>query len=226
MATKLGVLLIGQTPNKPYETFFRSCLPEEIDIEMVGALDGLGFEEVLSLKPKAGEEVLFTRVGENIPVNLSAHQVHSRMQNKLEELDSRGVSAIAVVCTGDFSFLHSETPLLFPGILLSNNVYSIASKQMPIGVMLPLVEQIGTNLSKKWYREGITASFAAASPQSHPGVIAKAATSLKEQGARLIVLDCMAYTSKEKDVIRSATGCMVIAARTLLGNILRELFQD
>jgi protein AroM len=97
---------------------------------------------------------------------------------------------------------------------------------MPIGVMLPLVEQIGTNLSKKWYREGITASFAAASPQSHPGVIAKAATSLKEQGARLIVLDCMAYTSKEKDVIRSATGCMVIAARTLLGNILRELFQD
>lgn len=226
MAAKLGVLLIGQTPNDPYQVFFRSCLPNQIGVEMVGALDGLDYDEVNSLKPEAGEETLFTRVGDNIPVTLSAHQVHSRMQGKLDDLDSRGVSAITVVCTGNFSFLHSETPLIFPGILLSSIVYSIASNKMPIGVMLPLVEQIGANLSKKWYREGITASFAAASPQSHPDVIAKAANNLKEQGAKLIVLDCMAYTSEDKEIIRSATGCMVIAARTLLGNIVRELFMD
>jgi len=225
VSIKLGVLLIGQTPNDFYQAFFRTCLPDSIRIEMAGVLDGLSVDEVLSLESEAENEVLFTRVGKNIPVVLPVHQVHSRMQGKVEELNARGVTAVIIACTRDFSFLNSSTPLIFPGRLLRNNVFAIARETIPIGVILPLEKQIETNLRKFWCREGIRACFAAASPGDHPGEVVKAAKRLKEKGAKLIVLDCMAYSSEEKAFVRQETDCMVILARTLLGSILKNLFE-
>lgn len=223
MVLSLGVLLIGQTPDVRYERFFRSCLPKGAELSLAGALDGLSVEDILTFDRKPGDDVLVTRVGADVPIAVPAHEVHSRMQKKTEELVEKGTSAIAVACTGEFPFLKAPVPLLMPGRLLINAVTAIAGDGKNVGVIVPLEEQIPM-LSARWMNRGIQAFFEAADPFGDRGLVAKAARSLGEKGVSLIALDCMAYDATARQMASDASGCLALAARTWLGRTVMELF--
>lgn len=223
MSFSLGVLLIGQTPDVRYERFFRSCLPEAAKLYLAGGLDGLSVEEILGFDRKPGDDVLVTRVGADVPVAVPAYEVHSRMQQKAEALVEKGVSAIAVACTGEFPFLEVPVPLLMPGRLLVNTVTAVSGKGKALGVIVPLEEQIPM-LSARWTKLGIQASFEAADPFGERDLVAKAARRLREKGVNLIALDCMAYDATARQMASNASGCLALAARTWLARAVMELF--
>lgn len=223
MSFSLGVLLIGQAPDARYERFFKSCLPEDAGLILAGALDGLSVEEILAFDRKPGDDVLVTRVGTDIPVAVPAHEIHSRMQGKAAELVKKGVSAIAVACTGEFPFLEAPVPILLPGGLLIGTVAALAGSRECVGVIVPLEEQIPM-LSTRWKNLGIQASFEAADPFGDKELVAKAAMRLGEKGASLIAMDCMAYDAKARQIASDASGCLALAARTWLGRAVMELF--
>lgn len=224
MSFSLGVLLIGQTPDVRYEKFFRSCLPEDAELFLAGALDGLPVEEILAFDRKPEDDVLVTRLDADMPVAVPVHEVHSRMQQKAEALVEKGVSAIAVACTGEFPFLEVPVPLLMPGRLLVNTVTALAGGcAKTVGVIVPLEEQIPM-LSARWKNWGIQASFEAADPFGGRDLVAKAAMRLGRKGVSLIALDCMAYDATARQMASDASGCLTMAARTWLGRAVMELF--
>jgi len=222
MSFSLGVLLIGQTPDVRYERFFRSCLPEDAELSLAGALDGVPVKEILAFDRKPGEEVLVTRVGAERPVAVPVPEIHSRMREKATELVAKGASVIVVACTGDFPFPEIPVPLLLPGRLLVNTVAALVGSRKTIGVIVPLEEQVPM-LAERWEKLGIQAYFEAADPFGDRDLITKAAMRLSRKGAMLIALDCMAYDATTRQLVHKASGCLTLAARTLLGRAVMEL---
>ena len=223
MSFSLGVLLIGQAPDARYERFFKSCLPAEAGLILAGALDDVPVEEILAFDRKPGDDVLVTRVGADIPVAVPAHEIHTRMQGKASELVKKGASAIAVACTGEFPLLEAPVPFLLPGGLLINTVAALAGSRKSVGVIVPLEEQVPM-LSARWKDRGIQASFEAADPFGDKDLVKKAAMRLREKGASLIAMDCMAYDAEARQMASDASGCLALAARTWLGRAVMELF--
>ena len=52
---KVGLLTIGQSPREDIVSEIKPLLDSRIEILEKGLLDGLSFEEIKRLKPKAGE---------------------------------------------------------------------------------------------------------------------------------------------------------------------------
>ena len=78
-------------------------------------------------------------------------------------------------------------------------------------------------LRRKWKSKGISLVMTAANPYGESKAFEGAATLLAKEDVDLIVLDCIGFTPKVKELFRRLTGKPVILPQTNLGRILEEL---
>ena len=140
------------------------------------------------------------------------------MQGELIKLEER-VSAVIMLCTGDFPSIISNKPLIYPDKILSHTVQAILPKGK-LGLVVPLEEQRNT-LTQKWKSTGVEFCVVVASPYEDSD-IKGAAQKLKNQGVELIVLDCMGYNETHKRDAMEGSGLPVLLPRTLTARIVAE----
>lgn len=217
-ATRVGFLTIGQSPRPDMTAPFAAFT--DIDVLEAGALDDLVEEDRGDLQPSAGETTYISKLNTGAAVRISRKVLLPLLAAKLEELGSN-VDAIVLACTGSFPELTSRTPVIYPDQLVSGIVQGL-SFVTHLGLLAPLPEQ-ADHVRKKWQKFPGTISVRTSSPYdgSDP---ADAAIKLKEQGATLIVLDCMGYSPWHRERIRAATGLPVILPQSILAANVRECF--
>ena len=217
---RLGVVVVGQSPRPEIVAQIRPYLGDAVEIDLHGALDGLGRTEVAALAPGTGADTLFTRLpgGEN--VKLSKDAVEARAGAVIERMAEQGTTAMMLCCTGEFPGLTTGR-LVLPSAVLCGIVAGLLPRGR-LGILIPLPEQAET-LCAKWRRPGLEIVAEPLTPGSAAPAIDAAAHRLAAHAPDLIVMDCMSYDQATKDRLRQTLRTPVILAIAAAARIAAEL---
>jgi len=223
----LGVLSIGQSPRTELVDDLRRLLPPGQDVVDAGVLDGLDRAEVDALAPGPGDdEVLTTRLPDGRTAVFAAHEIESRLPAALAKLETE-VDVVLLACTGEFDGVAPTKPLLTPDHLLTAAVVGLGARAAAVGVICPLPEQVEMTHAKfsdtKFAGHRLDLRVGASSPYTGTDdELADVAARLVDDGAELLVLDCMGFTDAHRRVAQTA-GVPVVVARSVVARLVAEL---
>ncbi|QGY28203.1 AroM family protein [Pantoea cypripedii] len=223
MKTSLVTLTIGQSPRSDILPLLQDYLPAG-QVAHAGLLDGLSLAEVeQNYTPAAGEKVLVSRMQDGQQVRLAARQVEQGLQQKIYALEEQGYDTILLLCTGEFGALKTHKALLLePDRIIPPLVGAIVQGHK-VGIVVPVEEQIVEQASK-WRNLGTPPCFAVASPYlAQQADLIEAGLSLQEQGADVVVLDCIGYHQKHRDFLQKMLGIPVLLSNVLVAKLAAEL---
>lgn len=222
--SKIGTVTIGQAPRSDIAPVIDAILPKGTICRHVGVLDGLNDEEIAArFAPIEHEDLLTSKLLNGRAVIMGKPPVKKALQKKIFELEDQGCRIILLLCTGEFEGLHAiDAMLIEPDHVIPPVIHALAGNRT-LGVMVPLIEQAQSEMTK-WKNTGMKLVFAAASPYTaSEEEVKKAAKSLQEQGADVIVLDCMGYQLKHKGWVREVVDLPVFASTDTMVNLLRAM---
>ncbi|MFH8133627.1 AroM family protein [Pantoea osteomyelitidis] len=223
MKKSLITLTIGQTPRSDILPLLLEHLPAE-QIDHAGLLDGLSAEQVAErYAPAAGEKVLVSRLQDGSQVVLSSARIEMGLQEKLLALEEEGYETILLLCTAEFGRLQTQKAVLLePDRIIPPLVAAIVSDHQ-VGIMVAVEEQIRQQ-NNKWRNLSKTPCFAVASPYlPDDEKLVDAALSLQEQGADVVVLDCIGYHQRHRDFLQKLLGIPVLLSNVLVAKLAAEL---
>ena len=223
MKQSLVTLTIGQSPRSDILPLLQDHLPAEL-VAHAGLLDGLTLAEVEQFySPAEGEKVLVSRMTTGEQVRLSGPKVEQGLQRKINALEQQGYDTILLLCTGEFGSLKTEKALLLePDCIIPPLVGAIVQDHK-IGIVVPVAEQIAEQASK-WRNLSSEPCFAVASPYlAQQNDLIEAGLSLQEQGADVVVLDCIGYHQKHRDFLQKMLGIPVLLSNVLVAKLAAEL---
>lgn len=219
---RLGVVLIGQSPEADCEPALRQVLGENVEIVTRGALDGMSRAEIDKLKPADGKDALFTRLPDGAAVTISKRAVTQGAQGQLERFVREGVDATLMFCTGAFKGLKSAGLVIFPSAVLS----AVTAALLPagrLGVLVPLPEQVASAITQ-WSRPDVEVFAEALTPDDPDAkAVDIAAARLAARKPHLVVMDCMGYSIADKERVRRIAGAPTVLAVTLAARVVQEL---
>lgn len=224
---RIGIITIGQSPRSDVIPDFLTTLGFLPSIEQLGLLDGLSCAEISSLSPRSSDEkTLVTRLQNGTEVKISEKYIVERLPKAISMIEARGVDLIVLFCTGELPPVHSNIPILYPSAIIYAVVSSIllsCSKKPRLCIIAPAGEQFPM-LTRKWEGTGCFLLFEALSPYtSKDSEILSCARKVAQLHCDMIVLDCIGFTAKIKQVFLKTTGKPVILPRSLVARVAAEI---
>jgi len=213
----IAAVTIGQSPRDDIVPEMQSLVPGAVWIQ-AGALDGASDEEIARLAPAAGDFPLVTRLADGRAVIVSEASIHSLLEAAVRRVE-QAADVVILLCSGTFS-LACRVPLLLPGRLLTAAARAAAGER-PIAVFTPEASQVGPQ-ELRWRNAGFNAAVYFASPYQ-PADFRLLGTRARDEGADLVVLDCLGYTRRMKAEVAAASGVPVLLVRSLTARIAAEL---
>ena len=223
MTKSLVTLTIGQSPRSDIMPLLTAFLPSD-RTDHVGLLDGLSEAEIAArFAPDAQDKVLVSRLRNGVQVRLATSKVEQGLQAKITALEAEGYDTILLLCTGEFGTLTAKSALLLePDRIIPPLVAAIVQEHQ-VGILVPVEEQIQQQ-ANKWRNLTRRPCFAVASPYIHDNEkLTDAALSLQEQGADVVVLDCVGYNQVHRDFLQKLLGIPVLLSNVLVAKLAAEL---
>lgn len=224
---KLGVLTIGQAPRTDIKPILDAYLPAHLPVVHMGVLDGLDGPAIeAAFAPQPGNAVLISRLLSGDSVQLDKPAVRDVLQDKLDTLEGQGCTVILILCTGEFEGLACRHAwLVEPDRVVPPAAAALAGERQ-VGIVVPLAGQIESEFHK-WGALQRPPICAAASPYAMGAqgdeALASAARTLREQGAEMLVLDCMGFVERHRDIAQTASGLPVVLSNTLIASLTATL---
>lgn len=220
---RVGLLTIGQSPRTDVLKDLRKLLPKHVEIIEAGALDDYDEKYIKDeLSPSPEDITYVSRLRTGVEVKISKSKIIPLMQKKVDYLNEAGVNLIAILCTGEFPEFMSKAPIIYPEKALKGIASSLGFRGH-VGVLIPDQSQVGYAESK-WREIFDHVVVYPISPyKSTREDFVKAAEMMRLENVMLVIMDCIGYTPKHKDIIRDITKKPVIASRTVLAKVLAEL---
>ncbi len=223
MITTFATLTIGQAPRSDIMPLLMAHLPAK-SVTHVGLLDGMSTEQIEQrYAPAEGDAVLVSRLLDGSQVTMAAHRVERGLQEKIDVLEALGCMTILLLCTGEFKKLHARNALLLePDRIIPPLIGAIVGEHRA-GIVVPVEEQI-VEQSNKWQKLSKPPCFAVASPYiSDDQTIIEAAMRLAQQGAEVVVLDCIGYTRHHAELLKKHLSIPVLLSNVLMAKLAAEL---
>lgn len=218
---KFGLVTIGQAPRIDLTPEIKAILGQGYEIFEKGALDGLTLEEVKSFYPLESDEALVTRMADGTEVKVAERYVFPRLKNKIKEFEDEGIKVIFIACTGEFPAIKSNVLIVRPQRVVYNVIHSIA-QELTLGVLIPDDLQVNS-AQVRWAGAAARVIVEAGSPYGKIENIGIAAEKLRQSGADIVIMDCMGYTLKMKDIVYSIVNKPVVLSRSITAKVLSEL---
>jgi len=204
--------------------FIKASLESSAEFKISGALDGLTDDQL--------REMAADPIATGAPVELEdgswlyvAHdQIDRRARAAIETLKSGGADTVLMCCTLPWHSLEDLPGVICPSLVLEANAVALLPKGGTLGVVQPDRNTKDEEI-KHWRELGVPVVAATISPQENTlKELADAARKLVEQGADLIVLDCLAFAREHWQLVREATDKPVLLPISILGKILDEAY--
>ena len=116
--TKLGALVMGQSPRPEVEEMVREIAGGDVDLDLRGALDGLDRAQIDALPPVDDADAIFTRLPNGDGVCVSKRAIIAHGTDRLQALADAGYDVTMVMCTGDFPDWMDRFRVVFPSSTL------------------------------------------------------------------------------------------------------------
>ena len=220
---KIGAITIGKAPRVDVTADILRIFDDSLELVQAGGLDGLTREEIAEFAPGKDDYVLVSRLQDGSSVTFAERYILTRLQDAITKMEEEGCSLIMMFCTGSFpeTLSTKKIPMIYPCELL-NRLVPLMTKKSSIICMTPSPLQTG-QCENKWRNYVKEVKAIAASPYGEWEALEQAAEEVKNMDADLIVLDCIGYTQKMKEMFAEKTGKKVVMPRTLLARVVSEL---
>jgi protein AroM len=220
----LGTLTIGQAPRADITPILNAALPAGARTLHAGVLDGLSPDEIQArYSPRQGEPMLVTRLLDGSSMRLDKEAIRETLIVRLRELENQGCTVILILCTGEFHGLGSSRAwLVEPDHIVPPAVAAIAGRRQ-VGILVPLPEQVQSEAGK--FSALVKMPICAAASPYEAGMehVQKAAISLRDRGAEVLLMDCMGFVEAHRNAAREASGLPVLLSNALMAKLTAEL---
>lgn len=223
MKHSLAALTLGSASRSDLFPLLTEHLPEE-KIVHIGLLDGLTGDEIAErYTPQANEKVVMTRLEDGTHLVLSAAKVEEALQKQILALEGQGYETILMLCSGEYKNLFSDSAILLEPYRILPPLVDAITDGHQVGIVVAREEYIAEQ-AYKWQRLAQKPHFAVASPwQTSDDELIDAALLLQEQGADVVVLDCLGYHQRHRDFLQKLLGIPVLLSNVLIARLAAEL---
>jgi protein AroM len=225
MKTRVGMITIGQAPRTDVVPEMADLMGPGVEIAEVGALDGLGHDEIAALAPRGDDEVLVTRLLDGTSVFVGKSLITPLVQRRIEALETREVALNVLLCTGAFKGLHATRPLVEPEKVLVGVLRGIRFSGR-LGVVAPSERHVGQTAAR-WRGHGFEPVVVSVSPYARPtarhDLEAAGITPFGRGEVGLVLLDCMGFRREDRQALQAALGIPVVVANLLVARVVAEL---
>jgi protein AroM len=219
--TKIGMLTIGQTPRVDLLPTLIEILGDGFEIVEAGALDDMSLEDVEGIEILPDDYILVSRMRDGTEVKITKRFVVPRVQEKIVELEEKGVRLTVIMCTGAFPQYESKGLVVTPQEILKG-VLNGALKKGRLGVVYPTEEQM-PGAQENFGSDDIETYADVTSPYEGSEELEALAGRLSAQNLDLILLNCFGFSSNLKRHIAERTGVPTIQSNAVVARVLKEL---
>ena len=219
--TRIGMLTIGQTPRVDLLPTLVEILGDEHEIIEAGALDGLSLDDVKGIEILPDDYILVSRMRDGTEVKITKRFVIPRVQEKITELEEKGVRLTVVMCTGAFPQYESKGLVVTPQEILKG-VLNASLKKGRLGVVYPTEEQM-PGAQSNFGSPDVETYADVTSPYEGSEELEALAGRLSAQNLDLILLNCFGFSSDLKKYIAERTGVPTIQSNAVVARVLKEL---
>ena len=220
MSASLAILTIGIVPMQEVLPLLTEYIDED-NISHHSLLGKLSREEVMAeYAPEAGEDTILTLLNDNHLAHVSRRKVERDLQGVVEVLDNQGYDVIILMSTANISSMTARnTIFLEPSRILPPLVSSIVEDHQ-VGVIVP-VEELLTVQAQKWQKPPV---FSLGNPiHDSEQKIIDAGKELLAKGADVIMLDCLGFNQRHRDLLQKQLDVPVLLSNVLIARLAAEL---
>lgn len=215
----VALVTVGHSPREDIVPELRSMIRPDIAIRQAGALDALSPDAALErYAPVDGGATMVSRLSDGRMGSFSAEKMMPVLQDCIDRVCGEGADIVAILCTNRFTGLHCRVPLILPFDLLHASVQAL-NAGLRIAALFPL--QSHAEQMARWWREyGVDADYLCAAPADPPdseAIVAQFAS------ADLLILDCIGYCKKTRDLLAKRLQIPVVWPRAMIADMINSL---
>ncbi|MCZ8625773.1 AroM family protein [Escherichia albertii] len=223
MSASLAILTIGIVPLQEVLPLLTEYIDEK-NISHHSLLGNLSRERVMAeYAPQAGEETILTLLNDNQLAQVSRRKIERDLQSVVEVLDNQGYDVILLMSTAAIRGMTVRNTIFLEPLRILPPLVSSIVEGHQVGVIVP-VEELLEAQAQKWQILLKPPLFSLGDPvyDSEQKII-EAGKELLANGADVIMLDCLGFNQRHRDLLQKQLDVPVLLSNVLIARLAAEL---
>lgn len=223
MSASLAILTIGVVPMSEVLPLLTEYIDEQ-HITHHSLLGKMSREDVMAdYAVEPGDDPLLTLLNDNQIAHVSRQKVERDLQSVVEVLDNQGYDVIILMSTAAIKSMAGRNSILLEPLRIIPPLVASIVDGHQVGVIVPVAELLAAQ-EKKWQVLQMPPVYSLANPvHGSEQQLIDAGQALLDQGADVIMLDCLGFHQRHRDILQQALDVPVLLSNVLIARLASEL---
>ncbi|APY55855.1 AroM family protein [Salmonella enterica] len=223
MSASLAILTIGVVPMSEVLPLLTEYIDEQ-HITHHSLLGKMSREDVMAdYAVEPGDDPLLTLLNDNQIAHVSRQKVERDLQSVIEVLDNQGYDVIILMSTAAIKSMAARNSILLEPLRIIPPLVASIVDGHQVGVIVPVAELLAAQ-EKKWQVLQMPPVYSLANPvHGSEQQLIDAGQALLDQGADVIMLDCLGFHQRHRDILQQALDVPVLLSNVLIARLASEL---
>ncbi|HHZ0951525.1 TPA: AroM family protein [Salmonella enterica] len=223
MSASLAILTIGVVPMSEVLPLLTEYIDEQ-HITHHSLLGKMSREDVMAdYAVEPGDDPLLTLLNDNQIAHVSRQKVERDLQCVVEVLDNQGYDVIILMSTAAIKSMAARNSILLEPLRIIPPLVASIVDGHQVGVIVPVAELLAAQ-EKKWQVLQMPPVYSLANPvHGSEQQLIDAGQALLDQGADVIMLDCLGFHQRHRDILQQALDVPVLLSNVLIARLASEL---
>ncbi|ECT9453713.1 AroM family protein [Salmonella enterica subsp. enterica serovar Nima] len=223
MSASLAILTIGVVPMSEVLPLLTEYIDEQ-HITHHSLLGKMSREDVMAdYAVEPGDDPLLTLLNDNQIAHVSRQKVERDLQSVVEVLDNQGYDVIILMSTAAIKSMAARNSILLEPLRIIPPLVASIVDGHQVGVIVPVAELLAAQ-EKKWQVLQMPPVYSLANPvHGSEQQLIDAGQALLAQGADVIMLDCLGFHQRHRDILQQALDVPVLLSNVLIARLASEL---
>ncbi|EPX4320626.1 AroM family protein [Salmonella enterica] len=223
MSASLAILTIGVVPMSEVLPLLTEYIDEQ-HITHHSLLGKMSREDVMAdYAVEPGDDPLLTLLNDNQIAHVSRQNVERDLQSVVEVLDNQGYDVIILMSTAAIKSMAARNSILLEPLRIIPPLVASIVDGHQVGVIVPVAELLAAQ-EKKWQVLQMPPVYSLANPvHGSEQQLIDAGQALLDQGADVIMLDCLGFHQRHRDILQQALDVPVLLSNVLIARLASEL---
>ncbi|EBF9174852.1 AroM family protein [Salmonella enterica] len=223
MSASLAILTIGVVPMSEVLPLLTEYIDEQ-HITHHSLLGKMSREDVIAdYAVEPGDDPLLTLLNDNQIAHVSRQKVERDLQSVVEVLDNQGYDVIILMSTAAIKSMAARNSILLEPLRIIPPLVASIVDGHQVGVIVPVAELLAAQ-EKKWQVLQMPPVYSLANPvHGSEQQLIDAGQALLDQGADVIMLDCLGFHQRHRDILQQELDVPVLLSNVLIARLASEL---
>ncbi|EBX6499326.1 AroM family protein [Salmonella enterica subsp. enterica serovar Infantis] len=223
MSASLAILTIGVVPMSEVLPLLTEYIDEQ-HITHHSLLGKMSREDVMAdYAVEPGDDPLLTLLNDNQIAHVSRQKVERDLQSVVEVLDNQGYDVIILMSTAAIKSMAARNSILLEPLRIIPPLVASIVDGHQVGVIVPVAELLAAQ-EKKWQVLQMPPVYSLANPvHGSEQQLIDAGQAPLDQGADVIMLDCLGFHQRHRDILQQALDVPVLLSNVLIARLASEL---